>query len=89
MDVMDRNQYSASGCRAAVGKATFYPGSAVLRRAVRRNIVSFPSRVPVLLKIPADEMQWRAVLLYFVRGWSSAEIGARFRVPKHQIRQVL
>jgi hypothetical protein len=66
-----------------------HPGSSVLRRAVRGGIVSFPAQIPVLLKQPSADMQWRAVLLYFVRGWSSARIGARFNVPKHQIRKTL
>ena len=66
-----------------------HPGSIALRRAVRRNIVSFPSQVPVFLKHQAGGMQWRAVLLYFVLGWSSPRIAARFQVPTHRIWQVL
>jgi hypothetical protein len=34
-------------------------------------------------------MQWRVVLLYFVRGWSSVKIAGRFNVPKHRIRKTL
>jgi hypothetical protein len=34
-------------------------------------------------------MQWRMVLLFFVRGWSSARIAARFQVPKHRILKSL
>src|SRR5258708_30215716 len=66
-----------------------HSGSAVLRRALRRNIVSFPSQIPVFLKQPPADMQWRMVLLYFVRGWSSAKIAARFNVPTHWIRKSL
>jgi len=66
-----------------------HSGSAVLRRAVRRNIVSFPSQIPVFLKRPPADVQWRIVLLYFVRGWTSARIGERFDVSKHQVRKIL
>jgi hypothetical protein len=66
-----------------------HSGSAVLRRALRRNIVSFPSQIPVFLKQPPADLQWRMVLLYFVRGWSSSKIAARFNVPTHWIRKSL
>jgi hypothetical protein len=65
------------------------PGSIVLRRAIRRNIVSFPSQVPVFLKQGPEGMQWRAVLLFFVRGWNSPRIAKRFQVPTHRIWQIL
>ena len=75
--------------RAAGLKMLIHPGSAALRRALRDNIVCFPSRIPILLRQPAADMQWRMVLLFFVRGWSSARIAARFHVPKHQIKKSL
>ena len=65
------------------------PGSIVLRRAIRRNVVSFPSQIPVFLKQGPEGMQWRAVLLFFVRGWSSPRIAERFQVPTHRIWQIL
>jgi hypothetical protein len=34
-------------------------------------------------------MQCRVVLLFFVRGWTSIQIAARFGVPKHVIRGTL
>jgi hypothetical protein len=70
-------------------KTPVFPGSAALRRALRSNIVSFPSRIPVVLKHPGADIQWRMVLLFFVRGWSSAAIAARFDVPKHRILKSL
>jgi hypothetical protein len=70
-------------------KAPIYPGSAVLRRAVRQNIVSFPSQIQAFLRRPAADMQCRVVLLFFVRGWTSIQIAARFGVPKHVIRGIL
>jgi len=89
MDDMESARNIPVSHGAATLVTTLYPGCGVLRRAIRRNIVSFPSRVLPLLKSPSDDMQWRVVLLYFVRGWSSVEIGERFRVPKHRISQVL
>ena len=69
--------------------APLHPGAGVLRRAVRRNIVSFPSQVPVFLKHPTGDMQWRIVLLFFVRGWSASKVAARFSVPIHRIWRIL
>ena len=65
------------------------PGSSVLRRAVRGNIVSFPSQIPVFLKYPPADVQWRMVLLFFVLGWSSGKIAKRFNAPKHRIQEIL
>jgi hypothetical protein len=66
-----------------------HPGSETLRRAIRRNIVSFPSQIPTLLKQPPADTQWRIVVLFFVRGWSSGRIAARFGVPRHRIWRIL
>ena len=60
-------------------KTPIYPGSAVLRRAVRRNIVSFPSQIQAFLRRPAADMQCRVVLLFFVRGWTP------FRSPRGSV----
>ena len=89
MDDMSGNRNAPDSYQATVLNAPLYPGCGVLRRAVRGNIVSFPALVPPLLKTPSNDVQWRVVLLYFVRGWSSVEIGARFNLPKHRIRQIL
>lgn len=83
------NRSAAESYQAAVLPMALYPGCGVLRRAVRGNAVSFPSRIPALLKTPSKDMQWRVVLLYFVLGWTSVEIAARFGVPKHRVRQIL
>ena len=66
-----------------------HPGCAALRRAVRRNIASFPSQTPAFLKQPVADVQWRVVVLFFVRGWRATDIAARFHVPKHRIWKVL
>ena len=73
----------------ALRKTTVHPGGSLLRRAVRMNIVSFPAQVPVLLRQPAAEVQWRMVLLYFVRGWSQPAISARFGIPIHRISKAI
>ena len=70
-------------------KTPVLPGSGALRRALRGNLVSFPARIPILLKEPPADMQWRLVLLFYVRGWSWADIAVRFNVPKHQIKERL
>jgi len=73
---------------SAVLAMPLYPGCRMLRRAIRRNIVSFPSQVPVFLKANAG-IQWRVVLLFFVLGWSSTTIAARFNVPVHRVWQIV
>jgi hypothetical protein len=89
MVYLEGKQDSAASRSGAHAKTPLHPGSILLRRAVRRNIVCFPSQVPVFLKQREAGMQWRAVLLFFVRGWSSPRIAARFRVPTHTIWQIL
>ena len=66
-----------------------HPGCVVLRHALRNNIVSFPSQTPILLRLPAADMQWRMVLLFYVRGWTAVEIAKRFHAPRHQIWKAL
>jgi hypothetical protein len=68
---------------------TIHPGSKLLRRAIRRNLVSFPSQIPVFSTQPPDGMHWRIVLLFFVRGWSLTDIAGRFKVPTHRVCQIL
>ncbi len=66
-----------------------HPGNAMLRRAIQENVVSFPSQIPVFSRQARPEMQWKAVLLYFVRAWPIGDIAARFRVGSHRIAQVV
>jgi hypothetical protein len=86
---LDENRNASAIDSEAGLKTPVHPGSAALRRALRANIVCFPTRIPILLKAPPADMQWRMVLLFFVRGWSSARIAARFQVPKHRILRSL
>ena len=70
-------------------KTPVHPGIGILRRAIRGNMVSFPSQIPSLLKEPAADVQWRMVVLFFVCGWRSAKIAARFHVPADRMRKDL
>jgi hypothetical protein len=87
--MLDESLYTLEIHRGARLKGPVNPGTRVLRRAIRGNIVSFPSQIPALSKQPPDGMQWRMVLLFFVRGWNLRNIAARFKVPKHRVAQVL
>jgi transposase-like protein len=66
-----------------------HPGNAVLRRAIRENLVSFPSQIPVFSRQTLPDMQWKAVLLYFVRGWPLCDIADRFGVKSHRIAKAV
>ena len=70
-------------------KTPVHPGSGMLRRAIRGNIVSFPSQVPSFPKGSEADMQWRMVLLFFVRGWRVANLAERFHVPNHRVWKLL
>jgi len=70
-------------------KTPIHPGGRILRRAIRENIVSFPSQIPSLPKGSQADMRWRMVLLFFVRGWSVAKIAERFHVPNHRVWTLL
>ena len=60
-----------------------------LRGAIQAHLVSFPSQVPVFSTVHRPDIQWRVVLLYFVRGWSSARIGERYRIGRTRTVQLL
>jgi len=89
MDLAGRTPHGLEMFREARVNTPVYMDTSLLRRAVRSNVVSFPSQIPVFLKDPPADMQWRVVQLFFVWGWSSSRIGARFGVQKHQIWKIL
>jgi hypothetical protein len=64
-------------------------GNTTLRRAIRSNLVTFPSQIPRLLKRPAGDMQQRIVQLFFVRGWSARDISRRFGLSKARVLRIL
>jgi len=60
-----------------------------LRRAIQNNQVSFPSPVPAFQRESRADIQWRAVDLYFVRGWSCEKVGQRFGLTRTRTGQIL
>jgi len=60
-----------------------------LRHAVRNNLVSFPSQVPVFERHDRPDLQRRIVQLYFFFGWSCATIAARYGMLRQRVGQVL
>jgi hypothetical protein len=60
-----------------------------LRTEIRSNRFSFPAQAPVFTCQSRAEIQWRVVVLYFVRGWSCLQIGQRYGVTPNRIRQLL
>jgi hypothetical protein len=60
---------------------------AVLRTAIRRNLVSFPAQAPAFTK--GDHRQKRIALLYFVRGWEVRAICERYGLTKATVRKAI
>lgn len=60
-----------------------------LRAAVRSNLVTFPSQVPVFERHDRPDLQRRVVQLYFVLGWNCGTIAARYGMLRQRIGQVL
>lgn len=60
-----------------------------LRLAIRNNLVTFPSQVPVFERHDRPDLQRRIVQLYFLLGWSCETIAARFGLLRQRIGQVL
>jgi hypothetical protein len=61
----------------------------VLRQAVRENLVSFPSQIPVFEKQSRTDLQPKLVVLYFVRGWSMDDIAQRYGLARQRMGQIL
>jgi hypothetical protein len=64
-------------------------GNALLRIALRRNLVTFPSQVPAFAKPPVGQMQRGAAQLYFVRGWTMKQICLRYGLRKKIVQNLL
>jgi hypothetical protein len=60
-----------------------------LRAAIQANQLTFPVPVPVFVWQHKAEVQWRLAELYFVHGWSTERLGARYRVSGSRVRQSL
>ena len=57
--------------------------------AIRRNLVCFPSQAPVFGKLPRRDVQWRLAVLYFIRGWSTRDIGVRYGLTRERCGQII
>lgn len=60
-----------------------------VRKAVQSNEVSFPHPVPTFDRHDRADLQWKLVLLYFVRCWSCEDIAARYGLADQRVRQIL
>jgi hypothetical protein len=64
-------------------------GNAILRSAIQRNLVSFPSQVPGFMRRQSGDAQERIVQLYFVRGWPVRSICDRYCLSKAMVQKIL
>ena len=74
------------------GSASTLPGdleNRILRQALQKNLVTFPSQVPVFARQSRPDLQQKIVVLYFVRAWSMEGIARRFRLGRQRIGQIL
>jgi hypothetical protein len=60
-----------------------------LREALRDNRVSFPSQVPTFERHTRPDLQRKVVQLYFVLGWNSMQIRARYKLGRQRLQQIL
>jgi Sigma-70, region 4 len=60
-----------------------------IRGEIRNRRMSFPAQTPVFTRLHRPDIQWRIVVLYFVRGWSSGSIAMRYGVTRERVRQIL
>jgi len=60
-----------------------------LRRAIRANWISFPSQVPTFPSCGPADLQHKLIQLYFLMGWSCANIAARYGLTRGQVRAIL
>jgi hypothetical protein len=64
-------------------------GNSALRIAIQRNLVSFPSQIPAIMKRPGDDTQHRIAHLYFSRGWPVRNICARYGLGKAMVQRLV
>jgi hypothetical protein len=60
-----------------------------LRRAIRRNQVSFPAGAPVFPRQSRPDIAWRLALLYFIRGWSMNDLALRYQLSRERAGQIV
>jgi hypothetical protein len=64
-------------------------GNSALRMAIQRNLVSFPSQIPIFMKRPGGDIQERIAQLYFERGWKVRNICERYGLSKAMVQKLL
>ncbi len=64
-------------------------GNAALRVAIQRNLVSFPAQIPAFMKRSGNDIQQRMAQLYFTRGWSIRDIGARYGIGRATAQRLI
>jgi hypothetical protein len=64
-------------------------GNDALRRAIQRNLASFPAQVPSFARHRQRDLQIRIAQLYFVRGWPITRITARYGINKAVIVRLI
>lgn len=64
-------------------------GNRVVRHGIRKNLVTFPSEVPVFKKTTRPDLQAKFAVLYFIRGWSASQIGERYGLGRQRATQIL
>ena len=63
---------------------------AILRREMQHRSLSFPSQIPSFAQQQQkQDVQWRVVALYFVRGWSCGDLARRYALTPGRIRQLI
>jgi hypothetical protein len=63
--------------------------NALLRTAIKRNLVSFPSQIRPFTNRSVADVQVRIVQLYFAHGWSVRHIGDRYNLRKDRVHTLL
>jgi len=63
--------------------------NSALRIAIQRNLVSFPSQIPALMKRPGGDMQERIAQLYFALGWTVRSLCERYCLSKAMVQKLL
>lgn len=64
-------------------------GNRVVRQGIRKNLVTFPSEVPVFKKTTRPDLQAKFAVLYFVCGWSASQIAERYGLGRQRVTQIL
>ena len=64
-------------------------GNRVIRAGIRKNLITFPSQVPAFEKSTRPDLQAKIAVLYFLRGWSTEQIGRRYGFGRQRSAQIL